>query len=96
LKKDERYVLVLALFVSDYSLNLTNQVAKVLLVDDGTFFKGVKVEDVLNNKKKDAQERVWRTLHTMLKFNVCVESCLVATQAGQQLAMADSEIKEYF
>lgn len=67
--------------MSDYSLNLTNQVAKVLLVDDGTFFKGVKIEDVLH-KKKDAQERVWKTLHTMLKFNVCVESSLTASPAN--------------
>jgi hypothetical protein len=56
LKKDERYVIALLLYVQDFSLQTSNQIAKVMLVESddkpSEFFRGIKIEDIL--KKKEA------------------------------------------
>ena len=68
--------------MQDYSTSLSNQVVRILL-DDSTqseFFKGIKIEDLL--KKKDIQEKVWRTLVNLQKFNVWIEGLLSFNKNG--------------
>jgi hypothetical protein len=67
---------------------LSNQIAKIAIIDDGTFFKGIKIEDIL--KKKDVQEKVWRTLKNLTRFNVCLDA--IISKAGR---ITDTELKEF-
>ena len=92
LKKDEAYSLNLQLFVQDYSTQGSNQVVRVLLDEEGGFFRGIKLESLLKNKQ--AQEMVWQTLANLHKFNVWLE-CVLAYNKTGQLVMKDTEVKHF-
>lgn len=97
LKKDERYVLYLQLYVQDYSNFLSNQFVRILVCDayekkNTGFFRGIKPEDIL--KKKEVQEKVKDTLKNLLKFNVWVEAAIEITENGY-FVIRDTEVNEY-
>lgn len=92
LKKDEVLSLGVQLYVQDYSVQLSNQVVRVILRGEEALFNAFKAEEVL--KKKDVQERVWQTLTNMLKFNIFIEAVVAFNKDGV-LEIKDTELKQY-
>ena len=80
------------LYVQDYSVQLSNQVVRVILRGEDALFNAFKAEEVL--KKKDVQERLWQTLTNMLKFNIFIEAVVAFNKDGV-LEIKDTELKQY-
>ena len=87
LKKDQKLVTCLQMFVRDNSNLSSGQFAKVTLIDDGTFWH-TKPADIQAKKAslKEIKER-------LLRFNVWLE-CGVKI-SGDQLVITDSTLKKY-
>ena len=85
LKKDEKYMLYMQLYVQDYSNFLSNQVVRVLV--DGGFMPGLKPEEVVKGKKDVAGE----VLKNLAKFNVWVEGAIEVNENGY-LVLKDTQL----
>jgi hypothetical protein len=78
--------------VQDYSLQLSNQVAKVLIKGDVALFTNIKCEEII--KKPASVKLLHLALTNMLKFNVYIEAVVAYNKEGV-LEIRETELKQY-
>ncbi len=92
LKKDEQLQIAFEGLVQDYSLQLSNQVAKVLIKGDVALFTNIKCEELI--KKPASVKLLHLALTNMLKFNVYIEAVVAYNKEGV-LEIRETELKQY-
>ena len=96
LKKDERYILYLQLYVTDHHSQLSNHVTRLSVYEPldktSTLFGNIKAEDII--KKKEVQDKIKVAMEQLRKFNVWCEGAVRVNHNGL-LVLVDTQIKEY-
>jgi hypothetical protein len=92
LKKDEQLSIAFQALVQDYSLQLSNQVAKVLIKGDEALFTNVKCDELI--KKPVSIKLLHFAMINMLKFNIFLEA-IVAFNKDGILEIKETELKQF-
>lgn len=78
--------------MQDYSLQLSNQVAKVLIKGDEALFANIKCDELL--KKPIGVKLLHLAMTNMLKFNIFLEAILAYNKDGI-LEIKETELKQF-